>query len=140
MNFVTLCYFTLQYITLHCIAFPWFIVSQNHSRMWNMSYKWKTICTVQLKFTQKKTQENTVVTHEAIQKYIHIYTSILSTYAIYTTITRESSVNSLWFSIYSILSWFINIINAKEINPYHLHVSFVGELLTSPSVSFKFSY
>jgi hypothetical protein len=35
-------------------------------------------------FTQK-TLEKTVVTHEAIQKYIHIYTSILSTYAICTT-------------------------------------------------------
>jgi hypothetical protein len=35
--------------------------------------------------TEVFTQENTVVTHEAIQKYIHIYTSILSTYAIYTT-------------------------------------------------------
>jgi hypothetical protein len=38
-------------------------------------------CTVQLKLTQ----ENTVVTHDAIQKHIHIYTPILSTYAIYTT-------------------------------------------------------
>jgi hypothetical protein len=28
-------------------------------------------------FTQKKNQENTVVTQEAIQKYIHIYISIL---------------------------------------------------------------
>jgi hypothetical protein len=45
-----------------------------------MSYKYKNMCTVQLKFSQ----ENTVVTHEAIQKYIHIYTSILSTYDIYT--------------------------------------------------------
>jgi hypothetical protein len=31
------------------------------------------------------TQENAMVTHEAIQKYIHIYTPILLTYAIYTT-------------------------------------------------------
>jgi hypothetical protein len=35
--------------------------------------------------TEVSTQENTVVTHEAIQKYIYIYTSILSTYAICTT-------------------------------------------------------
>jgi hypothetical protein len=50
-----------------------------------MSYKYKNICTAQLKFSLKKTQENTVVTHEAIQKYIHIYIPILSTYAIYMT-------------------------------------------------------
>jgi hypothetical protein len=35
--------------------------------------------------TEVFTQENTVVTHEAIKKYVHIDTSILSTYAIYTT-------------------------------------------------------
>jgi hypothetical protein len=34
--------------------------------------------------TEVFTQENTAVTHEAIKKYIHIYTSILSAYAIYT--------------------------------------------------------
>jgi hypothetical protein len=49
-----------------------------------MSHKNKNMCTVQLKFSHKKTQENTVVTHKAIQKYIHIYTPILLTYAIYT--------------------------------------------------------
>jgi hypothetical protein len=43
------------------------------------------MCIVQLKFSHKKTQENTVATHKAIQKYIHIYTSILSTKSIYTT-------------------------------------------------------
>jgi hypothetical protein len=44
------------------------------------------ICTVQLKFSHNKTQENPVVTHAGIQKYINICTStILSTYAIYTT-------------------------------------------------------
>jgi hypothetical protein len=53
--------------------------------MWNMSYKYKNICTVQLKFSHKKILENTVVKHEAIQKYIPIYTSIMSTYAIHTT-------------------------------------------------------
>jgi hypothetical protein len=72
-------------ITSYCNAFPGSKVSQNDCRMWNMSYKYKTICTVQLQFSHKKTQENTVVTHEAIQKYIHIYTSILSNYAICTT-------------------------------------------------------
>jgi hypothetical protein len=40
---------------------------------------------IELNFSHKKTQENTVATHEAIQKYIHIYTSNLLTYAIYTT-------------------------------------------------------
>jgi predicted LPLAT superfamily acyltransferase len=35
-------------------------------------------------FTQE-TPRKQVVTHEAVQKYIHIYTSILSTYAIYST-------------------------------------------------------
>jgi hypothetical protein len=49
-----------------------------------MSYKYKNICTERFKFSHKKTQENTVATHEGIQKYIHIYTSVLSTYAIYT--------------------------------------------------------
>jgi hypothetical protein len=38
-------------------------------------------CTVQLKFSPKKTQEYAGVTHEAIQKCIHINTSALSTYA-----------------------------------------------------------
>jgi hypothetical protein len=50
-----------------------------------MPYKYKNICTVQLKFSHKKAQENIVVTHEVIQKYVHIYTSVLSTYAVYTT-------------------------------------------------------
>jgi hypothetical protein len=72
-------------VTLHYIAFPGSIVSQNDCRMWNMLYKYKNICTVQPKFSHKKIQENTMVTHEAIQKYIHIYTLILSTYAINTT-------------------------------------------------------
>jgi hypothetical protein len=51
-----------------------------------MSYKHKDTCAVQLKFSHKMTKENTVVTLEAIEKYIHIYTPVLlSTYAIYTT-------------------------------------------------------
>jgi hypothetical protein len=33
-----------------------------------MSYKYGNKCAVQLKFLHKKTQENTVVTYEAIQK------------------------------------------------------------------------
>jgi hypothetical protein len=35
-------------ITLYCIAFPGSKVSQNDctSRMWNMSYKYKNMCTV----------------------------------------------------------------------------------------------
>jgi hypothetical protein len=66
----------VQVITLHRIAFPGSRVSQTDYRMWNMSYKYKKICTVQLKFSHK-TQENTVVTHETIEKYIHIYTLVL---------------------------------------------------------------
>jgi hypothetical protein len=53
--------------------------------MCNMSYKYKNMCAEQLKFSHKKPHENTVITHEAIQKYIHIYTSLLLTYANYTT-------------------------------------------------------
>jgi hypothetical protein len=54
--------------------------------MCNMSYKYKHVCRVEQKCSHKKTQENTEVTHEAIQKYVPIYTSsIMSTYAIYTT-------------------------------------------------------
>jgi hypothetical protein len=37
--------------------------------------------------TEVFTEENTVVTHEANEKYVHIYTSILSTYAIYSYTT-----------------------------------------------------
>jgi hypothetical protein len=58
-------------VMLHYIAFHGFRVSQNDCRMWNVSYKYKNICTVQLKFSHKKTQENTVVTYEAIKRYIH---------------------------------------------------------------------
>jgi hypothetical protein len=39
------------------------------------------MCKVQLKFAHKKTQENTMVRIGATQKYIHIYTSVLSSYA-----------------------------------------------------------
>jgi hypothetical protein len=74
----------VYYITLHCIAFHGSKARQNDCRMWNMSHKYKNICTVQLQFSHKKTKENTVVTHEAIEKYIHIHTPILFTYAIYT--------------------------------------------------------
>jgi hypothetical protein len=31
-----------------------------------MSYKYKNICTIEMKFLHKKTQENTVVTYKAI--------------------------------------------------------------------------
>jgi hypothetical protein len=44
------------YITLHCIAFLGSKVSQNDCGMWNMSYKYKNIHTVQLKFSHKITQ------------------------------------------------------------------------------------
>jgi hypothetical protein len=37
-----------------------------------MSYKYKKTRTVQLKFSHKEMQENMVVAHGAIQKYIHI--------------------------------------------------------------------
>jgi hypothetical protein len=36
-------------------------------------------------FTQESPRKKKVVTHEAIKKYNNIYTSILSTYAFYTT-------------------------------------------------------
>jgi hypothetical protein len=49
---------SMKIITLHCIAFPGFTVTQNDYRMWNMLYKYKNICTVQLKFLHKKIQEN----------------------------------------------------------------------------------
>jgi hypothetical protein len=77
---------TLHYITLHCIAFHGSKVSQNNCRMWNMSYKCKNICAVQLTFSHKKTQENIVVIHEVIQNtstHIFTHTAILSTHAIY---------------------------------------------------------
>jgi hypothetical protein len=67
-------------ITIHFIPFPGSKDSRIDSSMWHMPYKYKSICTVQLKLLRKKTQENTVVKHAAIQKYIHVYTSILSTY------------------------------------------------------------
>jgi hypothetical protein len=43
--------------------------------------------------TEISNQENTVVTHEAIQKYIHKYTSILSTYATYTNFKWLSRIS-----------------------------------------------
>jgi hypothetical protein len=45
-----------------------------------MSYKYKSMSIVQLKFSHKKTQENAVVTHEVLKKYIHIYSSTLPIY------------------------------------------------------------
>jgi hypothetical protein len=56
-----------------------------------MSYKYKNICVVQLKCSHEKTEENAVVTHEALQKYVHIYTSIVSTYAVYTSYKQVSN-------------------------------------------------
>jgi hypothetical protein len=57
----------------------------------NMAYTYKNMCTLQLKFSHKKTQENTGVTHKAIQKHIHIlYATILATYAIYITLKLMS--------------------------------------------------
>jgi hypothetical protein len=93
---------TCSYFTLHYIAFPGSKVSRNNCRMWSMSYKYKNMCTVQVMFSHNKTPENTVVTHEGIQKYIHIYTSILSTHAIYTAfewmshfVRQEVCINSV---------------------------------------------
>jgi hypothetical protein len=64
------------YIILRCIPFPGFKVNHNDCRIWNVSYKYKNLLTVQLKFSHKKTQENKVVTHKDIQKYIHICTGV----------------------------------------------------------------
>jgi hypothetical protein len=55
-----------------------------------MSYKYGHKCTAQLKFSHEKTQETAVVTHTAIKKCPHIYTSILATYAIYTAFKQTS--------------------------------------------------
>jgi hypothetical protein len=77
--------------TLHYITFSVSKVSQNDCRMRSMSYIYKNMCIEQLKFSHKKTQENTVVTRKAIQKYIHmLYILIPATYAIYTTFRRMS--------------------------------------------------
>jgi hypothetical protein len=56
---------TLQ---VYYIAFLGSKVSQNDCTMWNMPYKYKNVYYMSEVFTQ----ENTVVTHEAIQKYIQI--------------------------------------------------------------------
>jgi hypothetical protein len=56
------------------ITFAGSRVSQNDCTMWIMSYKYKNICTVQLKLSLKKTRERTEVTHKAVQKYIHLCT------------------------------------------------------------------
>jgi hypothetical protein len=61
--------------TVHYIASPGSKVSRNDCRLWNMSYEYKSICTVQLKFSHKKTQENIVVTNEPTQKYINTVSS-----------------------------------------------------------------
>jgi hypothetical protein len=44
----------LHYITLHYITCFDSEVRQNYCRMWNMSYNYKKICTVKLKFSLKK--------------------------------------------------------------------------------------
>jgi hypothetical protein len=64
---------SFSFFTLHYNAFPGSKVSQNDWMMWNMSYTYKNICTVQLKFSHKNSQKYTVVTHMAIQKCIHIH-------------------------------------------------------------------
>jgi hypothetical protein len=62
-------------LQLYYIAFPGSKASQNFCRVWNVSYKYKKMCTVQLKFSHEKM----LVAHKAIQKYIHVYASLLST-------------------------------------------------------------
>jgi hypothetical protein len=42
-------------VMLPYIAFPGSEVGQDDCRMWNISYKYKSICTIQLKFSHKKT-------------------------------------------------------------------------------------
>jgi hypothetical protein len=36
----------IKSITLHCIAFPESKVSENDCRTWNISYKYKNVCTI----------------------------------------------------------------------------------------------
>jgi hypothetical protein len=56
------------------ITFSRPIDDQNGRRMWNTSYKYKNMCTVQLKFSPKKPEENIAAGHKATQKYIlYIY-------------------------------------------------------------------
>jgi hypothetical protein len=55
----------------HYITFPGSRVSQNDCRMWNTSSKYKNVCAEHMKFSHKKIKENSVVTHKAIQKYVH---------------------------------------------------------------------
>jgi hypothetical protein len=69
-------YITLHYIALHCISFPRSRVSQNDCRMWNMSCKYKSICTVQLKFSHTKTQWHMRL-FKNTSTYVHQYYELL---------------------------------------------------------------
>jgi hypothetical protein len=73
-------YITIHYITLHGSKLVKMTVGCEicHTNT-------KTYVQCNWSFHTKKKQEKTVVTHEAIQKYIHIYTSVLWTYAICNT-------------------------------------------------------
>jgi hypothetical protein len=53
--------------------------------MWNMSYKYENIYTVQRKFSHKKTRDNTVITHEAIQK-IHTHIAVFVLVYVHCTV------------------------------------------------------
>jgi hypothetical protein len=58
---------------LHYTAFPGSKVSQNDCRIWNMSYKYKNICTVQLMFSYKKTQWLHMRLFKNTSTYVHQY-------------------------------------------------------------------
>jgi hypothetical protein len=66
---------TLHYTTLHSLDPELVKVTVGSG----ICCKYKNICTVQLKFSHKKIQENTVVTHKAIQKstYVQQYCELM---------------------------------------------------------------
>jgi hypothetical protein len=64
--------FVLRYITLHSLDSKLIKMTVGYG----ICHKYRNILTVQLKFSHKKTQENTVVTHKDIQKYIHMCTMV----------------------------------------------------------------
>jgi hypothetical protein len=92
---------TEEYVHVYYITFHRSKVSQM-TRIWNMAYKYKEYL---------ETAITILVTHEAIQRHIHSYTSycqlilfiqhlhlILSTYAIYITLTSMSNPDSRYSS------------------------------------------
>jgi hypothetical protein len=84
----------------------------------------KNMCTVQLKFSHTKTQEKRVVIHKAIQKYIYLYRSILSTYAIYTIFKRRSNFYTINVHRQSKLSVCLSIVSVLFKSCVFIHKAF----------------